>query len=433
MTSDRNDPLVFARTVRADGLTVVRQPSPPGSAGFAATYVAPAGWAYDPAGREGLAVLTSLLGPSAAGRRDRVALARELDRLGGSFERHCAPESAEVGVNGPASELEPLLTLLADVILRPRFEPDDLGRVRRQIFERQLREATQPGQRAERELLRAVFARGSPYRASGLGNHRSVARIRREEVRRFHRSTSTSDGGFLVVTTSRSFDEVVRLAATMFPEFPSEHPVGFPRVEARKAPVAAERSVEMADRTQTEIRIGGGAPPRSDPAFPALYLANEVLGGRSMLNRLFQHVREQRGLAYHASSDLEAMRWGGYWLAQAGTGPERADAVVQVVTAEVRSIGTRLISPSELDRIRESTIGEIPLALETAGDAHELAVDGAYHGLSERYWREWPHLLRAVSSAAIREAAAPVYDLRHATTIVVGPGNPVALPPPRAV
>jgi zinc protease len=433
MPPDRNDPLVIARVVRSDGLTVVRQPSPSGSAGFAATYVAPAGWAFDPAGREGLAVVTSLLAPSAAGRRDRVELARELDRLGGSIERHCAPESAEVSVSGPASELEPLLGLLSDVVLHPRFASDDLERVRRQVFERQLREATQPGHRAERELLRAVFPSGHPYRMSGLGARRSVARIHRADVDRFHRATTTSDGGYFVVTTSRSLDEVARLGKRLFPEFPTEHPVGFPRTSVRASPGHGVRSVPMADRTQTEIRVGGSAPPRADPTFPALYLANEVLGGRSMLNRLFQHVREARGLAYHASSELEAMRWGGYWSAQAGTGPERADAVVRLVSEEVRAIGERSIPPSELDRIRESTIGEIPLNLETAADAHEMAVDAAYHQLSERYWREWPALLRAISPKAIRDAARPVYDPSHATTVVAGPSGRPSRPSHAAV
>ncbi|MCI4333415.1 MAG: insulinase family protein [Thermoplasmata archaeon] len=421
MTTERNDPLVFARETRADGLTILRQPAPPGSAGFAATYVAPAGWAFDPAGREGLSVMTSLLAPSAAGRRGRVALARELDRLGGSIERHCAPESAEVAVSGPASELEPLLGLLADVVLRPRFEADDLERVRRQIFERQLRESTQPGHRAERELLRAVFPKGHPYRASGLGERRTVARIRRKDIETFHEATAASDGGFLVLTTSRSLREVQRLADRLFSGFPTEHPVGFPRTEALRAPVRGARTVPMAGRTQTEIRLGGAAPPRSDPRFPSLFLANEVLGGRSMLNRLFQHVRERRGLAYHASSDLEAMRWGGYWTAQAGTGPERAAEVVRLMTVEVREIGTVPIPSAELDRTRESSIGEIPLSLETAADAHELAVDAAYHGLSDHYWKEWPPLLRATTAAAIREAAGPVYDLAHSTTVVAGP------------
>jgi zinc protease len=421
MPTDRNDPLVIARSQRADGLTVVRQAAPAGSAGFAATYVGPSGWAYDPAGREGTAVVTSLLAPSAAGRRDRVALARELDLRGGSLHRHCAPESNELAVSGPASELEPLLGILADVVLRPRFDGKDLARVLRQVHERQLRESTQPGSRAERELLHALFPVGHPYRGSGLGTRASVGKIRRADVVRFHQEQTSSAGGFLVVTTSRPMSEVERLATRAFRTFPVEHPVrAEPSVHAERKP-AETRTVPMAGRTQTEIRIGGLAPARHDPAFGALYLANEVLGGRSLLNRLFQHVRERRGLAYHASSDLDAMRWGGYWTAQAGTGPERADQVVVLMAKEVRGIAERTIPSSELDRIRESAIGEIPLALETAADAHELAVDAAYHGLHERHWRDWPAALRAISAGAIRSAVAPVYAPDGAVTVVAGP------------
>jgi predicted Zn-dependent peptidase len=68
------------------------------------------------------------------------------------------------------------------------------------------------------------------------------------------------------------------------------------------------------------------------------------------------------------------MRWGGYWTAQAGTGPERTARVVPLVEKEVRAIAERTIPTAELELIRESAIGEIPLALETAADAHELAV-----------------------------------------------------------
>jgi zinc protease len=420
MPADRADPLVIERLVRSDGLTVVRQASPTGSAGFAATYVGPSGWAYDPSGREGLAVLASLAGASAAGRRDRVALARELDRLGGSIHRHCAPESNEVSVAGPATELGRLLDLLGDVVLRPRFAADDLERVRRQLFERQLRESTQPGHRAERELLRAVFPSGHPYRLSGLGTRTSVAGLRRSDAVRFHREQTSSDGAYLVVTTARSLSNVERLVRRSFMSFPSEHPrrsAPTPRALRR---AAATRTVPMDGRPQTEIRLGGLAGRRSDPAFPALALANEVLGGRTLLNRLFQHIRERRGLAYHASSELEAMRWGGYWLVQAGTGPERAAKVVALLQEEVRVIGERTIPQTELDRIRESAIGEIPLSLETAADAHELAVDAAYNGLDERHWREWPAVLRGIGARQIRDAAGEVYDPERAVTVVAG-------------
>ncbi|MCI4321102.1 MAG: insulinase family protein [Thermoplasmata archaeon] len=420
MASERSDPLVFERDVRADGLTVVRQPAPSGSASFAATYVGPAGWAFDPEGREGLAVVTSQVGASAAGRRDRVALARELDQRGGSIHRHCAPETNEVSVTGPGSELVPLLGLLADVVLRPRWATDDLERVRRQIVERQLREQTQPGPRADREMLYAVFPTGHPYRLSGLGSRRSIAGLRRTDLVKFHREQTAASGGFVVVTTSRSMSDVQRLVHSRFPRFPTDRPARAPPAARNPVSRAVARSIAMAGRSQTEIRVGGNAPSRDDPSFPALVLANEVLGGRSLLNRLFQHIREDRGLAYHASSDLESMRWGGYWSAQAGSAPERAEQVVRLMRDELAAIAETPIPAGELNRIRESAIGEIPLGLETSADAHELAVDAAYNGLAERHWLEWPSILRALTPRAIRDATANVYDPARAVTVVAG-------------
>ena len=424
MPAEHADPLRVDRAVRADGLTVARQAPPPGSAGFAATFVSPSGWAFDPSGREGLAVVTSLTAPVAAGRRDRVALARELDRLGGSLHRHCAPESSEVGVSGPATEAERLLSLLADVVLRPRFASDDVEKVRREIAERQLRDRTQPGFRAEREMLRTVFPAGHPYRESGIGTPTSLRRLRRADLGTFHRARTIADGSFLVLTTPWSLENVVRRARREFPELPQEHGPG--RTTAGAAPRARRqyRRIAMPGRTQTEVRLGGLAPPRADPAFPALFLANEVLGGRQLLNRLFQNVREARGLAYHASSELEAMRWGGYWSAQAGTGPERAQEVVRLVTREVRRVGERPVPLAELETIRESTIGEIPLALETAADAHELAVDVAYHGLADDHWKTWPAVLRSVTPAKLLDAASAVFDPDLAVTVVAGTDPP---------
>ena len=159
---EANAPLRFAYLPSVDGLTVVRQ-APPASAGsFAATYVGPAGWGFDGPGLEGNARLVSQLVPCAAGPYDRVALARRLDRAGATLTSQCAPESSELTVWGPADEWEELLGLLALAVLRPRFDADDVRHARRQLVERQLRESTQPAQRAERELLRSIFPDGHP-------------------------------------------------------------------------------------------------------------------------------------------------------------------------------------------------------------------------------------------------------------------------------
>lgn len=422
--SETNDPLRLERTVTSNGLTVTRQAPPAASASFAATYIGPAGWAYEPAGKAGVAFLVSQLVTSGAGRRDRVALARLLDSYGATLSHQCDPESVELTVWGPNDTFEPLLEVLADVVLRPRFDADDLERARRQAYERQLREASQPEHRASREMLRALFPRGHPYRESGVGTRPSVAGITRADLRRFHRDHFTPDGAHLIVTGRPSLDQVARLARERFRDWAVESSPPAPTLPELRGIGAPTRTIEMEGRSQVELRLGGLSIPRADPLFPEATLANEVLGGRSLLSRLFQKVRERAGLAYHAASDLEAMRWGGYWQARAGTGPERVDAAQKLIEREVRRLGEELVPSDELERIRESAIGELPLSLETTAGAHDLAADVAYHGLPDDFLLTWPATLRAVTPSAIRAAIPHVLDARNAVAFRVGPVSP---------
>ena len=386
MGAESNDPLRIQYLPSLDGLTVVRQAPPPGAGSFSATYVGPAGWGFDEPGAEGTARLTCQLVTIAAGPYDRVELARRLDRAGATLNRQCAPESSEITIWGPADEWERLLDLLGVVVQRPRFDPEDVRHARRQMVERQLRESTQPAHRAERELLRRIFPADHPYHGTGLGTGRSLARLSRDRLARFHQDHYTKGSGLLVVTAPAKGEAVRRAARRAFRDLARTEPRKL-RIRAPRPATGGRRLIDLPGRSQVEVRLGGPSIPRVDPRFPAAFLANEVLGGRPLLSRLFQRVREHGGLAYHASSDLEAMRYGGYWVAQAGTGADRWKKVVPMIEAELRRVRESSVPPRELDLVRESAIGEIPLSLETTAEAHELAVDAAYHGLPEDHWR----------------------------------------------
>ena len=418
--TDAPDPLRIEFGPEIEGLRIVRQSPPVGAASVSATYVGPAGWGFDPPGREGTARLVNQLVTSAAGPFDRVAFARRLDRLGATLSRQSAPESGEVTVWGPTEEWTRLLGILADVVLRPRFDPSDVARAHRQVRERQLRESAQPASRAEVELLHAIFPPGHPYRETGLGSPRSLARITRTELVRFHRAHYTSGGALLVVTAPAArpaLESVVRRLFRRFAE--SRGPtLAVPRVPG---PKGRARSIDLPGRSQVEVRLGGASIARRDPTYPAAFLANEVLGGRPMLSRLFQKVREEEGLAYHASSELEAMRYGGRWTVQAGTGPDRWRKVVRMLREEIDRLSNDPVSEELLRSTRESAIGQIPLALESTADAHELAVEVGYHGLPGDYWLTWPDRLRAVTAEDVRLAAERALNGRSAVTVIAGP------------
>jgi len=115
------------------------------------------------------------------------------------------------------------------------------------------------------------------------------------------------------------------------------------------------------------------------------------------------------------------MRLGGYWVAEAGTGADRWRKVVPMLEEEIDRLSSDRVRPGELEATRRSVIGEIPLALESTSDAHELAVDVAYHRLPGDFWLTWPDRLRSVQPKDIRDAAAVAFDRRSSVTVVSGP------------
>lgn len=415
------DPLRVAREELGEGLALVRQDAPAGSRAVALSYIGPGGTAYDPQGSEGLALVAGELAVVAAGRRDRRALARRLDALGATLGQSPSPECLEITAWGPAEHWEALLDLLADAVLRPRYAAEDVALARRQLREQQLRERTQPDLRAETELLRALFPKGHPYRRSGLGDARSLRRIDPTALRAFHRAHYVAEGAAVVVTSDRPSEE---LRAAVARRFLGEGLAGAPPRPAMpvvSAPRPARRQVPLPRRAQTEVRLAAVGVARSDPRYPALYLANEVLGGQAFLSRLLRRVREEEGLAYHASSELEAMGWGGLWEVQAGTGPERADAVEAALRREFARLRETAIPRAELDRVRESDIGSLALDIETTQRAHDLALTSAYYRLPEDFYRTWPGRLRAVTPEEIRAAVAATVPEAALAVVRVGP------------
>jgi len=420
--SDSGNPLRVEYGELGNGLTIARQRPPPGAASFSATFVGPAGWGSESSAQGGIARLVNQLVTSAAGRYDRVSLARLLDRAGATLARQCAPESAEVTIWGPADEWEMLMGVLADVVLRPRFDSEDVARVRRQAIERQLRELAQPASRADRELMQAIFPIGHPYRSTGTGDRRTLTHLRRADLVRFHGEHYVGRDSLLVVTVPAALPVVQRVVGRAFGALP-DTPAPALHFPERTLSSPGQRTVDLPGHSQVELRLGGPSIARDAPDYPAAFLANEILGGRPLLARLFQRVRERGGLAYHASSELEAMRFGGYWTVQAGTGPARWKKVVPMLRSELDRLETAPVPDRELEMIRESAIGEIPLALESTSDAHELAVELAYHRLPGDYLLRWPEELRKVRAADVRRAAEVAMDGRGASFVLAGPAG----------
>ena len=418
---DRHDPRRVSFHDLAGGARLVVQPAPAGSRRFAVSYIGPAGSGFDPVGQEGLAQLTAEGLLSGTARSDRAGLFRRLDRRGGALTVSTDPEVVHLKLTGPADEDQPLMELLAEVLDLPRFEPGEVRRIQRELTEAQLRERRIASLRAGVELLRRLFPLGHPYRLSGAGTARSLARIGPSDLRRFHRRQYSGQGAVVVLTHPGPAPVLARRAAQIFDHWPADRPPAPPQIPPVRPAAKRPHLIPLLGQSQVEIRIGAVGPPRGSPLYPACELANQLLGGRPVLSRLFQVIREQEGLAYHASSHLDAFAWGGYWELQAGTSTRNAVRVLRLLESAVQRISNEPPSLEELHRIRESAIGEIPLSMETTATAHEWAVEIGRFGLTEAHLLEWPDRIRSVSPAALTDAWQRGFDPARQVTLVAGP------------
>ncbi len=426
--SPPHDPRTLSRRTLRNGLPVVLQPAPPGSVTMAATWITEGGTARDPPGGEGMSMALAQLLLAGTRSLDKRAFARALDECAGSLGCEPSWEALEVHASGPAGSEARLLGLMAEVVSSPRLDAGELARVIRQQEEALLRQRSQPEERAERALLEAVFPRGHPYRRNPLGKAPLLPTLTRDALEQFHQHYLPTRGGRLVITSPRPLRALWPLLERTFGGLelrsgPSPPPSVPPVPGATTGPVY----VPLAGTVQVEVLVGRAVPPRDHPDFPALYLANEILGARPTISRLFQVVRERRGFTYGVGSELECLRWGGLFTAQAGTDLKHRKVVEDLLCRELRRLAEGSLRTRELDAIRESLLGSLPLLWESARQAHGMALTVAYFDLpTDHYWR-WPETLRAIS---------PEEVTRVARRRLVGPGPPFVvasgppLPPP---
>lgn len=427
MVAQMDSPAVaITRHELPNGMVVYHQRAPSTSVTFALTWVGEGGTARDPSGREGVASVASRLLQAGTRRRDKREFARELDRLASTFSSRASWERQEIEASGPQDAEGEVLSLVFEALTQPRFDRGELSRVVREMQEALLREESQPEEKADRLFLEKLLPAGHPYRANPLGSPRSLAQLDPSKVREFHQRHLGARGSKLVLTSHDTPAACLRRLRSTFETMDEGRPLPPP-----SAPPSLTRGGgkllyhPLPGTTQVEVVIGGTAPVRAHPDYPALCMADQILGGRPILSRLFQVVRERNGLAYGAGSELESLAWGGLWTADAGTDVKHVGTVHHLLLEGVRELAERGPRPAELELIRESFLGSLPLLLETSPQCHGLAVEVAYFDLPLDHFAAWPKVIRALTPRQIRDAAAEhLWDGGAPLAIAVGPPLP---------
>jgi predicted Zn-dependent peptidase len=316
-------------------------------------------------------------------RRTALDIAVESDRLGGNFDAYTTHELTGFSLKVVDTALPQAFDLLSDMLLQPRFDAEELEREQKVIIE-EMKMVEDTPEEFLTELFSAAYFPGHPLGRPIEGTAKTVLTFDRERTARFHAAAYAPRNLVIAAAGNVSHDELVELSERAFSQAApsSEGRAGeddAPGGDAPRpaAPIFVRRKKEL---EQAHLLIAAPWPDaRDEDRYAASLLASVIGGGTS--SRLWQSVREERGLAYAVGAAASAFTDAGLFQIYAGTSPEQLEEVLDLSVAELRRAVREDVSEEELQLAKDQAVASILLGLEsTSVRAGTLARQEIVHG-----------------------------------------------------
>ncbi len=345
--------------------------------------------------------------------RSAQELARGVDRRGGDFNAFTSKEYTAYYCRLPARHASFCIELLGDVLTRPALRDDDVHGERQVILEELAMDDDSPDDVAHRRFSAALFE-GHALGRDPAGDREHVLAITPDDVRSFFAEHYRA--GAMIVTAAGPLEHDEMLAEIVRC-FAGVSTGGSRPVRTGPGAQGTDDAIDD-DSEQVHIVIGGRSLARNDPRREALDVVNHVFGG-GLSSRLFEEIRESRGLAYAVYSGVSSYSDAGVFQMYAGTQPEHADEVQGLMTTELHKLVADGITDEELEVAVGYLTGAFELGLEDTGarmarNGGLLLTTGAVRPIDEQVAR-WA----AVDQAAVNDV---IRDVLKADQIVVTVG-----------
>jgi predicted Zn-dependent peptidase len=350
--------------------------------------------------------------------RSAEDIAQAIDSIGGQLDAFTAKEYASYYIKVLDEHLPLAVELLSDIVLHPAFAEEEIAREKKVILE-EIKMVEDTPDDLVHELFTQHFWEGHPLGRPILGTKETVEALTEASLREYFRGAYVAPN--MIVSAAGNLDhaELRDLVSTAFRSLPA---TGDPFSEhaPQVTPTVITRTKEL---EQSHLCLGTNSYPQSHDDRYVSYILNSVLGG-SMSSRLFQNVREKRGLAYSVFSGLSAYRDAGNITIYAGCAADAVEEVIDLCVEELRVLKRDPVPDAELARAKDHLKGSLMLSLEnTASRMSHLARQEIYF---ERHFGLDETLagVQRVTRADIQRVAGDLFANGSLAATVLGPREP---------
>jgi predicted Zn-dependent peptidase len=312
-------------------------------------------------------------------RRTALDIAVESDRLGGNFDAYTTHEMTGFALKVVDTALAPAFDLLADMLADPRFDEEELEREQRVIIEEMKMVEDTPDEFLA-EIFSAAYFPGHPLGLPIEGTAETVSTFGHDRTAEFHARAFAPHNLVIAAAGNVDHEQLIELAGRAFSgraRRPPESAEAGDNPPPHAAPILVRRKKEL---EQAHLIVAAPWPSaRSADRYAASLLSSVIGGGTS--SRLWQRVREERGLAYSVGAVGSHFTDAGVFQIYAGTSPEHLDEVLDLSLAELRRVRREPVPEEELRLVKDQAVSSILLSLEsTSARAGTLARQEIVHG-----------------------------------------------------
>lgn len=376
-----------------------------------------------PSGKEGVAGLTAGLIGKGTPKLDENQISDGFADTGAQFGSGASQDNATASLRTLTSEpeLSKSIELFKTVVQNPVFKQDVLTRELNRSLAAFKESLTKPATLADRAFYQALYP-NHPY--GRLATEQSLQSITVADLENHYKTRYLAGNTVVSMVGNLDRAQAEKLANELTAGLPQgslkENPMGSADYTALQGPLKAQTIQIDHPAAQSHIQVGLPALRRGTPDYFKLLVANHVIGGGGFVSRLMKEIREDRGLAYSASSYFMPMGDPGPFQASVQTKKEQTNEALKVLNDTLRKFIANGPTQAELDAAKSNLIGGFPLRIDSNSDlVGNLTMMGMY-GMPLNYLDTWTDEIAKVSLKDAKEAFARHVNPDKLITVVVG-------------
>jgi len=345
------------------------------------------------------------------------AVSEAVDSFGGEFNAFTGKEYAGYYIKSGKNNIEKSLEVLSDMLLYSTFPAEEIEKERRVILEEMAMYKDAPMYQISWDFERLVFG-DQPLGWDQIGSEEVIKRLQQSDFFDYQKKLYTPEN--IVVTLAGGVNEALLARVAEFFDIPNTknqiHLIPFdPSIPTKKCQIREKKT------EQYHLAFGIRSVAEKDENFPTLTVLSTILGG-NMSSRLFQHVREKKGLCYSIRTQVDEYTDTSLLVTRSGVSVDSVSEAVEAVREEYDLIAQKGIDDDELEKAKNYLLGRTDLDTEDSESvAHWYGKELLLYGKIDTH-QDWKEKIKSVKKSAVENLAQEIFVPENFRFAGIGPG-----------